>query len=215
LLRGCSADDEVRTFYTYAIQIFHVDHVFGKKRQGWNQKYEAAIKIYGPGPASAIIRSTIKTLHKDLYKSRLTQHSIKGYLHSGKDFLELINNGWGGGKPRMFTYALMPTHLFFSETGASFFQDFTSKHAMHANASREVVYAGEFHIRLQKGKYKLVIDNNSGTFSPNKGDLPFLKEVMELNFPDMEVEVLDYKDDLLHTSRKDMLDKDEAQTKSS
>lgn len=42
--------------------------------------------------------------------------------------------------------------------------------------------------------YKLVLDNNSGTYSPHKSKLPLLRQLFILNFPDMEVEVLDWRD---------------------
>jgi hypothetical protein len=44
------------------------------------------------------------------------------------------------------------------------------------------------------GGYKLVLDNNSGTYSPHKSKLPLLRQLFTLNFPDMEVEVLDWRD---------------------
>lgn len=199
--------EAIRPFYTYAVQIFHINDVFGKKRQGWNTNYDSAIKIYGQGATSAIVRQTIRNMHAELYKTGL-QPSTKGYLRSGKDFLALLQFGWCGGRPRVFTYALLPTHMYFSETGASFFQDFTSKHAMHANAALEVVFAGEFHIRHNNGKFQFVIDNNSGTFSPSKDSLPLLKKVLELNFPDLEVIVYDFKDENLKKSLQEMIEKD-------
>jgi len=41
---------------------------------------------------------------------------------------------------------------------------------MHACANEQVRYAGEFHIQKNEtnGKYKIVIDNNSGTYAPSK-----------------------------------------------
>jgi len=48
---------------------------------------------------------------------------------------------------------------------------------------RLVRYAGEFHIQENNGKYKLVIDNNSGTYSPNKDLLPHLANVCPYNHP--------------------------------
>jgi hypothetical protein len=42
--------------------------------------------------------------------------------------------------------------------------------------------------------HKLVLDNNSGTYSPHKAKLALLQQLFKLNFPDMEVEVLDWRD---------------------
>lgn len=57
--------------------------------------------------------------------------------------------------------------------------------------------AGEFCIMSCSAAadgYKLVLDNNSGTYSPHKAKLPLLQQLFTSNFPDMEVEVLDWRD---------------------
>lgn len=57
---------------------------------------------------------------------------------------------------------------------------------MHANGEDEVVYAGEFIICHQPEKedvkHTIVLDNNSGTYSPQKEQLPLLLEVFKRNF---------------------------------
>lgn len=57
---------------------------------------------------------------------------------------------------------------------------------MHANGEEEVVYAGELVIccRTEDGevKYTIVLDNNSGTYSPRKEELPLLLAVFKRNF---------------------------------
>lgn len=72
-----------------------------------------------------------------------------------------------------------------------------SKHAAHAACRREVTYSGEFHIQQTPNGYKLVLDNNSGTYSPDKNDLPRLVQLFQYNFPGLEVEALNYSDPLL------------------
>lgn len=66
-------------------------------------------------------------------------------------------------------------------------RDFTSKHAMHANCEENVRYAGEFHVDKKGDKYILVVDNNSGTYSPARDDLPTIAALFEKNFPGLEV----------------------------
>lgn len=122
-----------------------------------------------------------------------------GALCGGDQFLELFNYGVRGRKPRMFTYVLKENKLYIAETGANFFMDMNSKHAMHANADEEVVYAGELHFRMRTGErekrtYILVVDNNSGTYAPAKEDLPRVREVFRRNFANLEVQALDFKD---------------------
>lgn len=72
-----------------------------------------------------------------------------------------------------------------------------SKHAAHAAVRKEVTYSGEFHIQASGNGFKLVLDNNSGTYAPDKNDLPNLVKLFQRNFPGLEVEALDYNDPLL------------------
>jgi hypothetical protein len=65
---------------------------------------------------------------------------------------------------------------------------------MHANVAEEVVYSGEFTFikDTTNGIWFLVIDNNSGTYSPNKLLLPKLKLLFERNFVGLRVEVCSF-----------------------
>jgi hypothetical protein len=65
-----------------------------------------------------------------------------GVLQNAAEFFALFNNGRRGGQCRYFTYSLMRDSLRCSETGAKFSTDMFSKHAMHAGAAAEVLYAG-------------------------------------------------------------------------
>jgi hypothetical protein len=121
-----------------------------------------------------------------------------GSVLGGQELIELIGYGARDGRPRMFTYVLMPERLYMSETGASMIIDMSSKHAMHSNASEEVVYAGEMHVRREfvgdEQHFIMVLDNNSGTYAPDAKLLPRLREVFRLNFLNLNVEVFDFKD---------------------
>lgn len=50
--------------------------------------------------------------------------------------------------------------------------------------------------------HKLVIDNNSGTYAPDKAKLPLMQQLFTSNFSDMTVEVLDMKDPRLMQYQK-------------
>ena len=76
-----------------------------------------------------------------------------------------------------------------------------------------VRYSGEFHPRPQGGwqnfrddmydsdvPWELVIDNNSGTYSPDPTMLPALKACMEYNFQGFNIIALDYNDPALKES---------------
>lgn len=127
-------------------------------------------------------------------------------------------------KPAVYTYVIsaLDSTFRFSETGAAFFVDFASKHALHANCAISVVYSGEFHPRprirsscptaangdeneISSGwdafhddlsddevDWELVIDNNSGTYSPSSSLLPTLKALLEFNFPGLNVVAYDH-----------------------
>ena len=120
-------------------------------------------------------------------------------------------------KPAVYTYvvAVEDDSFRFSETGAAFFVDFASKHALHANCAPAVRYSGEFHPRPAGGwenfadgtpddavRWELVIDNNSGTYSPDPLMLPDLKELLEYNFPGFTVHAWDRNDPRLVHSRE-------------
>lgn len=51
-------------------------------------------------------------------------------------------------------------------------------------------------------QWQLVIDNNSGTYSPDKGMLHVLKGFLEFNFPGLQVVTHDFNDQELKDSRE-------------
>lgn len=203
---------------TWKIDMRDVDDVFRGKRHGWNTEYPAAQKIF-QGKSSAVMRTAVQMQHSYLYGGasgikplvmmRKDLLEVTGNLLDGSDFLELMEYGIRRGKPRMFTYVLMPERLYMAETGAKFFRDMMSKHAMHCSASPQVVYAGELHFRrspIGSGdpELTLVLDNNSGTYAPNEKDLPLVAEVFRRNFAGLLVVALDYKDPLLEQYRSEL-----------
>jgi len=120
-------------------------------------------------------------------------------------------------KPAVYTY-IISAHddsFRFSETGAAFFVDFASKHALHSNCAESVRYAGEFHPRPAGGwenfsdeikdedvRWELVIDNNSGTYAPDAKILPDLKALLEYNFPEFSILALSRDDAEVKKSRE-------------
>mmetsp|Transcript_6959 Transcript_6959/g.8437 ORF Transcript_6959/g.8437 Transcript_6959/m.8437 type:complete len:525 (+) Transcript_6959:200-1774(+) len=94
---------------------------------------------------------------------------------------------------KKFTYVISPidNSFYFSETANSKLQigqDFVSKHALLNNAVNHVVYAGEFFVDtkseevVSNKKLRIIFDNNSGTYAPEKYNLSRLRHLMEANF---------------------------------
>lgn len=111
-------------------------------------------------------------------------------------------------KPAVYTYIIDEDTFRFSETGAAFFLDFASKHALHSSCAEEVRYAGEFHPRPACGwanfnddipdhevDWELWIDNGSGTYAPSADLLDTLRQLLLYNWPELRVRVFDFRDE--------------------
>ncbi|QRW10038.1 hypothetical protein RhiLY_09037 [Ceratobasidium sp. AG-Ba] len=111
-------------------------------------------------------------------------------------------------KPAVYTYIIDEDTFRFSETGAAFFVDFASKHALHSSCAEEVRYAGEFHPRPECGwanfnedipdhcvKWELWIDNGSGTYAPTADLLDTLKGLLEYNWPGLKIRAWDFRNE--------------------
>lgn len=210
--------NDERLYSAWKLSIKGVPDFFGDRVQPWNRNYGAARSIF-VGPASLAFRSGIQAGHSVLYSPRTTDTS--GVLSSREEVYALLCGGRHPGKhrvkPAVYTYviAVQDDTFRFSETGATFFVDFASKHALHSNCAESVWYSGELHPRPEGGwdnfnddilddqvNWELVIDNNSGTYSPDKDLLPILKALLENNFPGFTIHALDHMDPELKSSRE-------------
>jgi len=215
--------NDARLYSTWKVYITGIPIYFGDTVQPWNKNYKAAQSIF-KGPGSLFVRSGIQAGHRMLYAR--TTHNGFGTINDPHDVLKLLTGATRTGegtivegphrvKPAVYTYIISSEDdsLRFSETGAAFFVDFASKHALHSNCAESVRYSGEFHPRPQGGweafadttpdesvQWELVIDNNSGTYSPDKAMLPQVKKLIEHNFPGFTVYALDHGDPELKKS---------------
>ncbi|KAF9905179.1 hypothetical protein EC991_001941 [Linnemannia zychae] len=206
-----TAENRKLQFYAYRFRLYHLTEIFGTdpaEYNGWNKGYSAAQKIFADGYEGSQIRQALHNQHAYLYRhGRSTMYNavsngseIGALLHGER----LKNNPDQDLKMVVFTYSIVPKGMYFSETGAAFFQDFMSKHAMHANRATEVMFSGEFRLFRDEHNHDdwtLMIDNNSGTYSPRKEDLPKVKKLFETNFPQLTVIVLDHEDPVLKEIR--------------
>ncbi|KAG6835858.1 hypothetical protein H0H93_013916 [Arthromyces matolae] len=216
--------DDQRLYSTWKIYLRGIPLFFGDKHQGWNRNYRAAQSIF-QGPTSIVVRSGIQAGHRMLYARNA--RSTFGVIKEFSDLSQLLHAGQsnrpGSGqfehriKPAVYTYIISSEDdsFRFSETGAAFFVDFASKHALHSNCSETVRYSGEFHPRPKGGwgafsddlqdndvEWELVFDNNSGTYAPDKTLLPQLRELLMSNFPGFMIYAWDREDPQLEESRE-------------
>lgn len=178
-------NDDGPVYPVWKVYLCDIPYYFDNVKQHWNEKYDKAQAIF----KNRTIRSGITQQHAFIYK----HHNVEdnGELESAADFFSKLNYGKRQDQMRYFTYVIMETDWRFSETGANFLMDMVSKHAMHSGAAEEVFYAGEFCIVEEKEGYKLVIDNNSGTYAPHPDGLAKLQQLLQANFPGMKVETVD------------------------
>lgn len=199
-------------YSTWKIELRRISHFFPPGlQQHWNKNYSAAQKIFGNCPTSIASQGMLKVAHKALHGRKL-KHYEDGNLNSAEELWKIIftDNFFHCVKPCIFTYVIDDEYWRFSQTGHQFFTDFASKHALLANASKYVRYAGEFHTRPVNGwndskdEWELVFDNGSGTYSPTPELLENLENLMKFNFPGLKVATYDYEDCALKESVKQL-----------
>ncbi|KAF8437483.1 hypothetical protein L210DRAFT_3545775 [Boletus edulis BED1] len=215
---------DTRLYSTWKVYIKGVPQIFGDQVQHWNRNYRAAQVIF-QGPTSIAVRSGIQAGHRLLYARSAS--NVFGVIKSAEDVFALFRGGTRRSstdgtvsyahriKPAVYTYIISADDdsLRFSETGAAFFVDFASKHALHSNCAKTVRYSGEFHPRPVGGwarlsdamedkevEWEIVIDNNSGTYSPDPDLLPKVKEIIGMNFSGFRVVALRHEDPELKAS---------------
>lgn len=179
-----------------------------------------AQKNFGHGTAPKATRQAIHSGHGILYAR--SPGNVRGTIQSKKDFLRLLSHGKTSAqrqhvKPAGYTHIVSADDdtFRFSETGAAFFVDFASKHALLASCATKVRYSGKFHPRPVGGwenyidktpdspiEWELVIDNNSGTYSPDAEMSPALRRLPAHNFPGIKFIALEHKDPELERSRE-------------
>eukprot|EP00171_Calliarthron_tuberculosum_P004206 IDg4206t1 len=204
---GQFVQHHMKAHATYSIHVEYIDAIFGNGRQQWNENYDAARRIF-KGPLARPLQIALTKQHRYLYGSLadctplagLRKHVAQttGALLDGYDFVRLLAGGVRNGKKRAYTYVVVENELRFSETGCKIHKDIESKHAMHACAAKEVVYAGEFYFKQYEyngeHRIRLVVDNNSGTYAPDGNDLHKVCLLFEKNFEGLVVEARDFKD---------------------
>ncbi|KAG7380590.1 hypothetical protein PHYPSEUDO_007030 [Phytophthora pseudosyringae] len=205
IITDTTSDEDKRESFAYHVQLHDIP-IFLARDNEWNHNHKPVVKIFSPDhPESPVLRKAVATEHAVVYKH--DADTVYGEFKGAADFFNLLHDGKRLNKPVLFTYAMIETGWYFSETGAAFFKDILSKHMLHSGAQFTVKYAGEFHIEKgSSGEFQLFIDNNSGTYAPPKEELPQLKALLETNFPGISVEALERGSPELKEKRKHILD---------
>jgi len=181
-------------FFAYELPLHHTPEIFGESYQTYDKKDKTHAALF----ENPVVNAGTKKEHEFLYRDGVIKESggeeadnadtIFNTVRTGHDFIELINRGVRAGRRRVFTYCIMDNGMFFSETGNTKSQDFTSKHAVHANGNSHVRYSGCFRVLEHlSGTPALWFDNDSGTYRPKADGLAKVKALMEQNFPGVDI----------------------------
>jgi hypothetical protein len=199
-------DDSI--YSTWKIQLRRIPFFFpSNDYQESNQQYRSSRNVFNTYPILSAAQSIMKQKHQ-LFYERTLKSNENGRLTSTDDLWKLIflDRLTQKIKPRAYNYIIDDNTWQFSEISHQFFTDYEIKHAHLANSSECLRYAGEFHLRPRFGwnrmddQWELVLDNASGTYSPNANLLDNLKKLLLFNFPGLNITVYDYKDPMLRDS---------------
>lgn len=111
----------------------------------FTQKRSEIVMMYSNGIRGKLIRRALRSQYATVYgfDSRTIVSSTEPKDAAAR-FLEMTDAASQADK-KMFTYAITPDGCFhFTRSGDQFAINHLSKHAMHSNTAKEVVYSGEF-----------------------------------------------------------------------
>lgn len=132
-----------------------------------------------PKKSKSLLRElTIKSkaFHKYLKELRVNEQNAKLFSLSNQEFIEKLQ------EHQMYTYVIKDDQIVFAETGPGW-HDRLSKHLTLAEKD-EIYYGGEMFVV----NGKLHMSNASGTYMPDKVDLPVLKKFMKDSYG-LDIEV--------------------------
>ncbi|KAI1205300.1 uncharacterized protein F4807DRAFT_443505 [Annulohypoxylon truncatum] len=167
----------------------------------------------GRGLRGKVLNKALHHQHRRIYN--FDRHTLWGKFDActedaSHQFLKMAHYGEGG---HIFTYIItLDGMMRWTATGKEIGLDLLSKHTLHSDAAAYIACSGEFFIRRvnraessedaeleehpQKppvGKpedYQLIIDNDSGTYRPDKSVLPDLHSLLERNLPGIDIVTL-------------------------
>ncbi|BFZ53461.1 hypothetical protein PYCC9005_000485 [Savitreella phatthalungensis] len=131
----------VMCFLAYRLQLKEIPDC----RFEYTKKRSEIKMIYGRDIRGILLRRALRTQHSTIYG--FDKRTLVGSCprdDAAARLLEMTDAATDLDR-KVFTYAIMPNGvLHFTQTGPAFAINHLSKHAMHCNASKHVVYSGEF-----------------------------------------------------------------------
>jgi len=188
------------SFNTYEIRLSFIRETFGDT---WNANYDQKHAATFANDATGIAKRAARVAEHDvLYREGLRPNALRcigtprtefHWVGSFEDMGQVFGFGVSGNRRNVYTYSLIDSGLYCSETGCAISKDGLSKHLVHSRAAYKVRMAGTFRFCFDDATSTpvLVIDNDSGTYRPRAADFPLLEMLFERNFPGITILCLD------------------------
>lgn len=120
------------------------------------------------------------------------EHPTMVQVDNMEDLLKNFDYGMRGGIRQVFTFVITDVGMFTVETDwDEELIDYLSKHVTLAGGAETVRMAGTFRFVHTGEEYKMVMDNDSGTYTPSKDGLLLTKELLRQHIHGLSIQVLD------------------------
>jgi hypothetical protein len=141
--------------------------------------YPKAEAVWAQTPLGAQIRSDVHRENGAMFGSCRNKSTVTG----SSEFLSAMGFGFREGKPQVYAFVITTDGLLrFCEAAAEVM------HISMSNASEEILFAGEFFIAHEAGRYFVIITNNSGSYRPDKDRLESTRQLFADFLGDVDVE---------------------------
>ncbi|CAF0797818.1 unnamed protein product [Adineta steineri] len=189
--------------------------------QTYNKKPEFIQKLFSKTIEGEALRTSVRAMHRSLYSPGLFRRKRRAcYMTTGQEFINVMEKDGGmipddeqcqkiqelqdkeirkrkemafHSSPE-FTYTLLPDGVLHISRADTALRNMASKHVLQASCEPEVIYAGTCRFERRGDVVFLVMDNDSGTYTPknNQDELARLKNLLEWNFRGLKVDVKTY-----------------------
>jgi hypothetical protein len=155
------------------------------ERMPFQKGYKKAEALFQGTALAAQIRNEIHRESLVLFGSLGQKVEVAGSF----ELLSAIGFGFRECKAQVYAFVITAEgRLRFCEAAAEVM------HITMSDASKEILFAGEFFLCHEAGKYRMCVTNNSGSYRPNEERLQQAKQLFTELLGDCEVEALDMND---------------------